>query len=190
LHLERCQQVLSKAEDWRGLRGRVALAQAVAVGAKGMLDAAARQFDIALAVFHEYCLPWSEAEALYLWGRMLLAAGDRAAAAAKLDLSADTYRQRGAEERWLQRVVTLRPSKAARESRGTREPSAHPGGLSDREVQVLCLVAAGRSNREIGEELFISLNTVDRHVSHIFAKTGAANRAEAAGYAYRNGLAD
>ena len=48
--------------------------------------------------------------------------------------------------------------------------------------------ALGRSNREIGEELFITSNTVARHVSNIFTKTGVSNRAEAATYASRQGL--
>ena len=62
-------------------------------------------------------------------------------------------------------------------------------GLSSRELEVLRLIAAGRSNPQIAEELVISLNTVQRHVSNILAKTGAANRTEAAGYARDKGLA-
>jgi class 3 adenylate cyclase/DNA-binding CsgD family transcriptional regulator len=65
---------------------------------------------------------------------------------------------------------------------------AYPGGLTKREVEVLRLIAAGRSNQQIADELVISLNTVLRHVSNIFAKTGVANRAEAATYASRHGL--
>jgi DNA-binding CsgD family transcriptional regulator len=65
---------------------------------------------------------------------------------------------------------------------------AWPAGLTGREVEVLRLIAAGRSNRAIAETLFISPNTVLRHVSNIFAKTGVANRAEAAAYATRHGL--
>jgi DNA-binding NarL/FixJ family response regulator len=61
--------------------------------------------------------------------------------------------------------------------------------LSEREVDVLRLIAAGRSNAQIAEALVISPNTVARHVSNIFDKTGAANRAEATAYALRNGLA-
>jgi DNA-binding NarL/FixJ family response regulator len=61
--------------------------------------------------------------------------------------------------------------------------------LSPREIEVLRLLAAGRSNQQIADELVISLNTVNRHVSNIYAKTGAANRAEAAAYATRRGLA-
>jgi DNA-binding CsgD family transcriptional regulator len=64
-----------------------------------------------------------------------------------------------------------------------------PAGLSEREAEVLRLVAAGRSNREIGEELSISANTVDRHVSNILTKIGASNRAEAASFAVRHKLA-
>jgi DNA-binding NarL/FixJ family response regulator len=47
----------------------------------------------------------------------------------------------------------------------------------------------GRSNREIAEELTISVNTADRHVSNILTKIGASNRAEAASFAVRNGIA-
>jgi DNA-binding CsgD family transcriptional regulator len=63
-----------------------------------------------------------------------------------------------------------------------------PAGLTGREVEVLRLIAAGHSNRAIAQALFISPNTVLRHVSNIFTKTGVANRAEAAAYATRHGL--
>ncbi|MFQ6028788.1 MAG: helix-turn-helix transcriptional regulator [Dehalococcoidia bacterium] len=65
---------------------------------------------------------------------------------------------------------------------------AYPDGLTQREVEVLHLVAVGKSNPEIAEELFISLNTVARHVSNIFIKIGASNRVEAATYASGHGL--
>jgi DNA-binding NarL/FixJ family response regulator len=61
--------------------------------------------------------------------------------------------------------------------------------LSSREAEVLRLLAAGRSNQQIADELVISLNTVRRHVSNIFDKTSTANRTEAAGYARDHGLA-
>jgi DNA-binding NarL/FixJ family response regulator len=61
-------------------------------------------------------------------------------------------------------------------------------GLSGREGEVLRLIAAGRSNSEIAEELVISYNTVIRHVSNIYAKLGASNRAEAVDFAHRNHL--
>ena len=68
------------------------------------------------------------------------------------------------------------------------ELPAYPDGLSGREVEVLSLIASGKSNREISEVLFISQNTVARHVSNIFSKTGSSNRADAAVYANRNGF--
>jgi DNA-binding CsgD family transcriptional regulator len=65
---------------------------------------------------------------------------------------------------------------------------AYPDGLSQREVEVLCLVAQGKSNPELAAELSISLNTVTRHLNHIFAKIGTNNRTEAAVYAIQQGL--
>ena len=65
---------------------------------------------------------------------------------------------------------------------------AHPDGLTHREVEVLRLIAGGRSNQDIAEGLVISVNTVFRHVSNIFSKTGASNRTEAATYATRHGI--
>ncbi len=65
---------------------------------------------------------------------------------------------------------------------------AYPDGLTQREVGVLRLVAAGRTDREIGEELFISVKTVGNHVSNILNKTSPANRTEAATYAALHGI--
>ena len=85
------------------------------------------------------------------------------------------------------RVYSLRPRPEPVIPASTVAPS--PNGLSQREVEVLRLMAAGRSNQQIANELYISLNTVARHVAHILDKTGAANRTEAAAYAFREGLA-
>ena len=60
--------------------------------------------------------------------------------------------------------------------------------LSPRELEVLRLVAEGRTNPQIADELVIAPNTVARHVKSILAKTGAANRTETAMYASRHGL--
>ena len=68
-------------------------------------------------------------------------------------------------------------------------PSRHPHvssrRLTPREREVLRLVAKGRSNTQIARELFISVNTVTRHMTNIFSKTGARNRVQAAVYATR-----
>jgi DNA-binding CsgD family transcriptional regulator/tetratricopeptide (TPR) repeat protein len=64
----------------------------------------------------------------------------------------------------------------------------YPAGLTQREVEVLRLIANGKSNREIAQSLILSVKTVDRHVSNIFAKTGTSNRTEASWYATRHQL--
>jgi DNA-binding NarL/FixJ family response regulator len=61
--------------------------------------------------------------------------------------------------------------------------------LSAREIEVLRLVSAGKSNQQIADELVISFNTVQRHVSNILDKTGTTNRTEAARYARDRSLA-
>jgi DNA-binding CsgD family transcriptional regulator len=76
--------------------------------------------------------------------------------------------------------------RAQRQERRSRV--AHPAGLSEREAEVLRLLAAGSSNRQIADELFVSLNTVSHHLRNIFAKTGAVNRTEAASFAHEHGL--
>ncbi|MGW6279034.1 ATP-binding protein [Kribbella sp. NPDC055071] len=69
-------------------------------------------------------------------------------------------------------------------------PRALPFGLTRREFEVLRVVAQGRSNREIGAELFISPRTVGIHLSRLLTKLGAASRTEAAAVALRDGLLD
>ena len=64
-----------------------------------------------------------------------------------------------------------------------------PAGLTAREIDVLRLLAAGRTNQEIADELFISLPTVKVHVSHLYAKIGADSRVAAAAYAHRYEIA-
>jgi DNA-binding NarL/FixJ family response regulator len=63
-----------------------------------------------------------------------------------------------------------------------------PDALSQREVEVLPLLATGKSNRDIANALYISLNTAAMHVRNLLTKTGTANRTEAAAYALRRGL--
>ncbi len=109
--------------------------------------------------------------------------GDRQQAAALLDEVVATAQELGICGLG-ERAGTLRaPAPAAPPA------PAWPAGLTDREVEVLRLIAAGRSNRAIAQALFISPNTVLHHVSSIFAKLGVANRAAAAAYATRLGLA-
>jgi len=68
-------------------------------------------------------------------------------------------------------------------------PTPDPGELTPREADVLRLIAAGQSNREIAKTLFVSEATVKTHVNRIFAKTGSRDRAQAIRYAYTHGYA-
>ena len=69
------------------------------------------------------------------------------------------------------------------------EPPACLAGLTRREAEVLRLIAAGRSNREIAAAFYLSPRTAERHVANIYLKLGAHSKAEAAAYALRHGLA-
>jgi DNA-binding NarL/FixJ family response regulator len=72
--------------------------------------------------------------------------------------------------------------------RTAQSPRLH-AGLSAREIEVLRLVASGRSNREIASDLVLSEKTVENHLTRIYGKIGAENRAAAAAFAIRHGLA-
>jgi len=64
-----------------------------------------------------------------------------------------------------------------------------PDGLTQREAEILTLIAQGLTNPEIAARLFVSGHTVKTHINRIFAKTGSRDRAAAIGYAHRHGLA-
>jgi ATP/maltotriose-dependent transcriptional regulator MalT len=82
---------------------------------------------------------------------------------------------------------------AALEAARTAEllaPRPNPGRLTSREIEVLRLVAAGKSNREIADELYLSVKTVARHLSNIFSKIDVSSRTAAAAFAYEHALID
>jgi DNA-binding CsgD family transcriptional regulator len=85
--------------------------------------------------------------------------------------------------------IELDDGEEARAGNGDEAAAARdPFGLSPREIEVLALLAAGRTNREIGEELFISPKTASVHVTHILAKLGVSSRVEAALAGSRAGI--
>ena len=83
-----------------------------------------------------------------------------------------------------ERVVAL---KEQAESQPAKAP-AYPSGLTEREVEVLRLVATGKTNREIASELVLSVRTAERHVMNIYRKTGVGSRAEATAFAFTHGI--
>jgi DNA-binding CsgD family transcriptional regulator len=124
--------------------------------------------------------PYPLARALFDAACADLADGDRAAAAARLDRAAGLAARLGAAP--LARRVSERARRA-----GLAGPSGGP--LTARESEVMRLLARGRSNREIAEELVISPKTASVHVSNILAKFGVTSRGEAVAAARDRGLA-
>jgi DNA-binding CsgD family transcriptional regulator len=147
-------------------------------------DRAVEHFEQALAVNRDMGATTWVAHTLYAFGRTLRIRGasDDAVQASELLSEAATI-----AERIGMPVLLARAHALGARIEHTRKP---PDDLSWRELDILRLVAVGRSNREIGEELCISGHTVANHVRSILRKTGAANRTEAAGYAYRHALVD
>jgi len=132
--------------------------------------------------------PYELAIALTCAAEAELAGGDREVAGERLRRAAPLAAQLGAQP--LADTITSL-SRRAGVTLGAKTP-ARPGrlGLTDRELEVLRLVAAGRTNREIAADLFISAKTASVHVSNIMAKLGAANRTQAAAMAQSEGLLD
>jgi DNA-binding NarL/FixJ family response regulator len=115
-----------------------------------------------------------------------LVAERRDEAAAQARTARDTAVRLGAEP--LRDEV----ERLIRRGRLTQTPSTAERAplLTARENDVLLLLSRGRTNRQIGEELFISGKTASVHVSNILAKLGAASRTEAVAIAYREGLVE
>jgi DNA-binding CsgD family transcriptional regulator/tetratricopeptide (TPR) repeat protein len=110
---------------------------------------------------------------------------------AKLYLDQALVRRSAIEPRHppaLERSADPEPESGPSFAPAEPEDTSLSDGLSPRQVEVLRLIAAGKTNQEIAAELVISLHTVTRHVTHIFARTGASNRAEAASYGHRHHL--
>ena len=112
-----------------------------------------------------------------LMGLACRALGDDEGAGLELEAAEVVFEQLGAA-----------PDLARIDSLATSAPSARPHGLTPRELQVLRLVATGKTNKAIAAELFLSERTVDRHVSNIFTKLDVPSRAAATAYAYEHKL--
>jgi ATP/maltotriose-dependent transcriptional regulator MalT len=150
----------------------------IAAQARGAVDLALGDAEAALGslrrawhVWEELRAPYEAARVRVLLGEACNELGDRDAAALERSAARRVFAELGA-----------RPDLERLDGTRTR------AGLTARELEVLALVAAGRTNRAIAAELVVSERTVDRHVSNIFAKLGVPSRAAATAYAYEHGL--
>lgn len=155
---------------------------AAARAASARVSLASADADAALAAARSAVTQWASLSAMYevarcrvLVGRALRLMGDEESAVAELVEARKAFAE-------------LRAAPAERETAALLGHAVTPGGLSPREVEVLRLVAAGRSNPQIAEALVLSEKTVARHLSNIFVKLGVGSRTAAAAFAYENHL--
>jgi DNA-binding CsgD family transcriptional regulator len=158
----------------------------------GAVDLALGDAAAALVSLRRALNGWQELDAPYETARVrvLLAhacdeLGDHDAAAFELEAARATFERLGARPD-LDRLERLRPTTGGTPRTAGSPHDSH--GLTARELEVLSLVATGRTNRAIATELFISEKTVARHVSNIFAKLAVTSRAAATAYAYEHNL--
>jgi DNA-binding CsgD family transcriptional regulator len=164
------------------------LLRAMASHAQGAILLAEGDARAALAVLRQAWLalqalevPYDAARVRVLIGLCCRELGDEDTAEMELDAARWAFQHLGAVPD-LARVEAL-SRKAAATSAATAA-----GGLTAREVEVVRLVAAGKTNRAIADELVISAKTVARHMSNIYIKLGLSSRAAATAYAYEHGL--
>jgi DNA-binding NarL/FixJ family response regulator len=131
----------------------------------------------ARAAYHEERAPYEAARARALVGAACRALGDGDTADLEIAAARRDLQELGAT-----------PEVARLDALATQRPDASPHGLTAREVEVLRLVASGKTNRSIAGELVLSERTVDRHVSNIFSKLGVSSRAAATAFAYEHRL--
>jgi DNA-binding CsgD family transcriptional regulator len=127
--------------------------------------------------WHELEVPYEIARTRALIGVALRELGDGDGAGMELDAARRGFEKLGAA-----------PDLARLEKPSGRPETGASGGLTQREVEVLRLVAAGKTNRAIADKLVISDKTVARHVSNIFTKLEVSSRSAATAYAYEQGL--
>jgi DNA-binding CsgD family transcriptional regulator len=161
------------------------LLRATAAQARGAVLLADGDGRAALSALRQAWTAWQEIEAPYEAARVRVviglacrALGDRDAAEMEFDAARWIFAQLGAGPDLARVDALVRDAALAMAA----------GNLTARELQVLRLVAAGKSNRTIAAELFISERTVERHVSNIFAKLDVSSRTAATAYAYEHQL--
>jgi DNA-binding CsgD family transcriptional regulator len=131
----------------------------------------------AWARWRELDVPYDAARCRVLAARACRALGDEPSALMELDAARTGFID-----------LDARHALGATEALVASDAPARAGGLTPREVEVLRLVAAGKTNRLIALDLYLSEKTVARHVSNIFAKLGVSSRAAATAFAYQHEL--
>jgi predicted ATPase/DNA-binding CsgD family transcriptional regulator len=149
--------------------------------AAGRFTAAAEHLDEALALATACAVPYERALTLLALAELRAAAGRPDEALALLD-------EARAICALLDAAPALARAGALARRLGAPRREAQPANLSPREVEVLRLLAAGKSNKEIALALSMSLRTLERHAATIYAKIGAAGRAEAIAFAHQHDL--
>ena len=152
-------------------------ATAAVLLAEGDVSSAARSLRHAADLWRDLEMPYEEAHTCLLMATVCERRDDADGRRLEIDRARTLFTRLNAEG-CLALIAT-------RDDRGARQPA---GPLSDREMQVLRLLAAGRTNRDIADALFISEKTVARHLSNIFDKLGVSTRTEAAAWAYQRHL--
>jgi DNA-binding CsgD family transcriptional regulator len=170
---------ISSVFDCPAAQAQAAAARAVLLLAEGEAKGALPLLRRAVSTWRELGAPYEVARLSVLIARACRAMGDEDGAVVELDAARSTFLRLGAHPDLVEvgRLVT----------RGRNDGTL---GLTAREVEVLRLVAAGRTNRAIATELHLSERTVHRHVSNIFVKLGVTSRAAAATYAVRHRVVD
>jgi len=158
--------------------------RAVAAHAQGSVLLAEADARAALSALRHAWTIWQELDAPYEAARVRVLVG---LACRELG-DEDTGEMELDAARWVFQHLGAAPDLARVEGLSRKTTPKAVGGLTGREVQVLCLVAAGKTNRAIAADLFLSEKTVARHVSNIFTKLGLSSRSAATAYAYENGL--
>jgi DNA-binding CsgD family transcriptional regulator len=155
-------------------------ARAAVLLAQGDAESARERAAAAVECGERLGSPLISGRARILLGEALAAAGDRVGATAELECAHEQLGSFGARRYQDQAARALRKLGHAVPRRSADSSGDGVGhGLSKREIEVLSLVCEGRTNRQIADELYLSVRTVDRHVSRIFEKLGVSSRAAA-----------
>jgi DNA-binding CsgD family transcriptional regulator len=157
---------------------------------EGDAERAAEQFTQAIDRLAEVDSPFERAHAQMRAGVAIAAAGERELGVERLVDAYRSFRRLGAKPFWQQAAAELEALGEPVDRRlGRRAARALDGpALTRRELEVLRLVAVGRTNREIARELFLSPRTIDMHVRHVLAKLDCRSRTEATSKAHELGL--